>query len=52
MDSKTTKEIGKEIKEAVKSLKGVKASVTTDYSRISVALMAAPFQPIVGNQIV
>ncbi|HTF18141.1 MAG TPA: hypothetical protein VK658_08725 [Chryseolinea sp.] len=52
MDRTSTKQIAKEIKEAVKSLKGVKVSVTTDYNHISVALISAPFAPVVKNEIV
>ncbi|MEJ1242123.1 LPD29 domain-containing protein [Chryseolinea sp. T2] len=52
MLTKSTKEIAKELKQAIKAIKGVKLSVTTDYSRISVRLMEAPFAPIVNNEIV
>lgn len=50
--NKSTKEIAKEVKEAIKAIKGVKLSVVTDYSRISVRLMEAPFAPIANNEIV
>ena len=42
-ESKSTKEIGKEIK-TLQQIKGVKLSVICDYNHISVSLMEAPFE--------
>jgi hypothetical protein len=43
MQEKSCKEIGKEIKQTLGQLKGVKLSVTTEYDHISVELLQAPW---------
>lgn len=49
--TKDTKEIAKEIRTAIKAIKGVKLSVVTTHSTIDIAVMSAP-AALVGAQIV
>jgi hypothetical protein len=46
MTRTNTKEIAKEIREMIKTVKGVKLSVTSDYNHIDVTIMAAPFEAL------